>query len=1123
MNVLNYKKIFLWTILSSFILSMFVVFVTPYISDAFKELSFRLLIGFCIFFGTLIIILLILLFRKKETQEMLRERALRSEYKNSIDKKIKNLKQKFNKALKIVKRASLYKFKSRYELPWYLVMGEEKEGKTSLIEYSGLDFPINYEDRFSEDDESFKWYFAEKSIFIDLPGNYIEQTKNPEDPIIWKYFLNFFLKRRWRRPINGIILTISVDSILNKNNNDLENFAKQLRDRFDELSRVFMSSVPIYLIVTKSDKLDGFSEYFNFINQDEKDEIFGITFENENFEKDNINQKFEELVKRLNSSVIDKMHFEWTEKNRGKIFLFTEKTSQLLSKITYFTNVCFSETRYRKPLMLRGIYFTTVEKNYASNEKPKALFIKKLLDDLVFQEAEISKIDENYKNKIKRVKVLSYIASISILVLVSFFMINSFTKVNDSLSNYENKITNLINSKKEISENSSYEDISKVLEQINVLALEESKLKNGSFFNKYIFKFEDNSEEIKKIYINELLTLLLNKNVKQIEKNIVSDLADFSKTWDNTKAYLMLELIEKRDKVFLQNYMKKNWEKEIDNIETQQKLVENWKNLLELGFSSYKINHSLVETSRTRLVELSAEQLTYEDWKSKFNYLNAKSFSFSDILGENISLFSGSEYKIHGLYTKNGYEVVLKEGKIILDEILLNNWVIGKKANLTSQEKDEFYEKIMQFYFSDYRKYWYEALSNLSVVSYNELAELNQQLAILTSPQSPVISILKSLKINTNLYSPTEQIATLIPIENNLVDSISKKISIEKIEELDIVDVKSVKTLREFYRPYHDLLDDNYQPKGTLTSLFNEFNKTYEIMSNINGSVNSEEDAFKIVSSRVHGKLAPMIAQLNLMPIQVKKWYEYIIQGNLGFIAKGAKNYIEGKYRKDVLAFYNERLRGKYPLKKDAQTNVKLDDFNEFFRKDGVLDTFYKQYVSGFIEIDYQKSVAKSRTIDGNRLNFSKSFIASLIKAEQIRKALFKNDGTLGTTLNIKANTLGTNLATVELDYDSNTILYEHGPILTKKIFWPNTSSDSSIKFKLYDLSNKIVVEDYIDNDDWSLFKFIDKNTLSKGENGSLNISYEKYDFKSSFLIGGSIAPLFLDNNGLNFELSKGL
>lgn len=1124
--MINYKKIFLWSIIVSLIVSIFVIFAMPYISDDFKELSFRLLIAFCIFFGTVIIILLILLFRKKETQEMLREKALRSEYKKSIDEKVKNLKQKFNHALKVVKRASVYKFKSQYELPWYLVMGENSEGKTSFIEYSGLDFPINYEDRFTDDEDSFKWYFAEKSIFVDLPGNYIAQTQNPEDPIIWKYFLNFFIKRRWRRPINGIVLSISVDTLINRNNKDLENFAKQLRDRFDELSRAFMSSIPIYLLITKSDKIEGFNEYFNSLSKEEKDEILGVTFVNENLDKNDLTKEFSDLTQRLNSSVIEKMHFEWDEKNRGKIFLFTDKISQLLSKVTYFVDICFSETRYRKPLMLRGVYFTTISKNYGNNEKPKALFVKRLLEDIIFEESEISKIDDNYRKKIKKTQLITYVASILLIGFVSLFMLNSFVGQNDKITNYKNEIQHYVSLKDKLTENSSFEDISAVLSGLKTLKSNEASIEENSLFNKYFFKFESNNENIKKLYYDDLLELLLKKVANQMEVNISSELEDFSKTWDNTKAYLMLELVEKREKKFLKDYMKSSFEKVVLNDNARKNLNEDWENLLDAGFDSYDINKQLVDISRNRLVELSIERLTYEDWKSKFTNLNLKNSSYSDILGEHNSLFSGADYKIQGIFTKDGYNAILKDGKSVLNDILLNNWVIGKRTNLTEKEKDDYYDTIMLYYLSDYRKVWYESLEQLNVVSHNEILELNEQLAILTAPNSPVINILKYLKLNTELFSPTEKMQEKINIptsEKSILSSVTNNLPIEKIEEFDIVDVKSVKALREFFSPYHDLLDESNQPRGPLTSLFNEFNKTYEVMSSINGAVNSDYDSFKIISNRVHGKVAPMIAQLNLVPIQVKKWYGNIIQGNLGYIAKGAKSYIVNKYKKDVLVFYNERLKNRYPLIKESNSDVKLDDFNEFFRKDGILDSFYKNYVSGFIEIDYQSGKVKPRSVDGNKMNFSKEFVTSLIKAEKIRKAMFRNDGSLGFSLNIKANTLSANLATSELQYDASTVLYEHGPILTKKVYWPNNSSNSSVLFKLSDLTNKVVVEDYIDNNDWSIFKYIDKNSISKGENGTLHITYKKSDYSSSYLIDSPFSQLFLNGGGLTFNLANSL
>ena len=74
-------------------------------------------------------------------------------------------------------------------------------------------------------------------------------------------------EKAWKRPINGIILSISVDTLLSKNNKQLEYLAKNFRDRFDELSKAFMSSIPIYLVITKSDKIDGFKEYFSSLNQ----------------------------------------------------------------------------------------------------------------------------------------------------------------------------------------------------------------------------------------------------------------------------------------------------------------------------------------------------------------------------------------------------------------------------------------------------------------------------------------------------------------------------------------------------------------------------------------------------------------------------------------------------------------------------------------------------------------------------------------------------------------------------------------------------------------------------------------------------------------------------------------
>lgn len=195
-----FKTVSFWVIFIAFILSLLVIFLSPYLFESFKDLNFRLLIAFSIFFSSIIIILLTILFKKDETQEKIKEKKeqleLEKEYRKVIKEKIKELRTKFKEAIKIIKKSSLYKNKRKanYELPWYLVVGDKNEGKTTLLESSGLSFPLNvdYSDNQVVEEaqtNSFQWYFAEHSVFIDMPGNYIEQKQNPEDPIIWKEFL----------------------------------------------------------------------------------------------------------------------------------------------------------------------------------------------------------------------------------------------------------------------------------------------------------------------------------------------------------------------------------------------------------------------------------------------------------------------------------------------------------------------------------------------------------------------------------------------------------------------------------------------------------------------------------------------------------------------------------------------------------------------------------------------------------------------------------------------------------------------------------------------------------------------------------------------------------------------
>lgn len=1155
-----FKSLNFWLLSIAFIFSLFVIFVTPYFLESFKELNFRLLISFSIFFGTLIIILLVLLFKKEETKEIIKEkkeqRELEEEHKKVIKEKTKDLRSKFLEAIKIVKKSSLYKSKrkAKYELPWYLVIGDKKEGKTTLLESSGLEFPlnVNYDNKVIVEEDStrnFQWYFAEHSVFIDMPGNYIELNENPEDPIIWKAFLNLFTKKRWRRPINGIILTLSVDTLAEKTEKELEQYAKDLRDRFDELSKAFMSSIPIYLIVTKSDKIEGFNEYFSALTEDEKNEILGITFDSENKSIDTsiIKPHLEDLLKRLNSSVLDRMHYEWEEDYRAKIFMFGENFSDLFEKANLFIDICFSQTRYRKPLMLRGVYFTSIPSSVDSqnallpadklelSRDNKGLFIKKLLNDIIFPESEIIKMDDNYKKKIKRNQVISYSFSFLIVTFFSIFIIGDFIKHNDTLNKIEKSYEIYSSKKNKILPSDDFEVVAKTLNDLERIKQFNEKNTSDDFWRLLFYKTNERKTKIDELYYNDLKSLLLPRIAHHIEKQMRRDVKSFDKTWDNTKAYVMLENLKRRDTNYLTNHMAKAWEKLFHNTpELQNSLNYHWNKLLTYGFEPYTLNKPTLKTARNRLTKLGSEALTYRTLKAKMKEMNLKDFMFSQVLGSNISSFKGNNYVISGTFTKAGYSIMIKDGLKLTEEILLNNWVIGKRTDLTLVEINNNYKKILSFYFSDYKRYWNIALSRLEIPNYTTISSLTNQLSILSAADSPIISVLRALKEHTELYTPAEQLKKRSKKDSNITNAvvatvapgqIGRALAKKALNSVDTtIDNTSVKNLRNFFKEYNSLLDENEEVSNLLKNAISKLNKTYQTMTLLNGAVTPNHDAFRLVTDRITGKSQPVVVPLSSLPIHVKKWYRQVLVLNWRVILKNAKSYINTKYKEEVVSYYKERIRNKYPVSTKEDSNyIKLEDFSEFFKKDGVLDSFHKRYVSNFVEINSTANSYRLRIIDGSALNIQKSYMQAVINAYKLKKVFFKNNGELGFAVSIKPHVLGSNLATMELSYDDNSILYEHGPIKSRRINWPPPTLSTVVKFDLYDLSSNSVVDIYLDNE-WGLFKLFDKFNKQSSSSRSLILKYEKADYEGSFYLKGPVTSVLKKHNALSsFYLSESL
>ena len=247
-------------------------------------LNTRLLIILVIvFFGVFLVLLKQLkankgasqLERSIKNQAEEQKQSLRPEKRGEIDE----LKNQLLAAIESLKKTRLGKGRSGraalYALPWYMFVGPPAAGKTTAIVNSGLEFPYGNDIKGIGGTRNCDWFFSSSAIILDTAGRYITEDDDREE---WLAFLEILRKYRPKRPINGVVVGMSVTDILKENQEGLEWHAGNIRRRIDELIQKLGVRFPVYLMITKCDLLQGFVELFESLGRKEREQVWGFTF-----------------------------------------------------------------------------------------------------------------------------------------------------------------------------------------------------------------------------------------------------------------------------------------------------------------------------------------------------------------------------------------------------------------------------------------------------------------------------------------------------------------------------------------------------------------------------------------------------------------------------------------------------------------------------------------------------------------------------------------------------------------------------------------------------------------------------------------------------------------------------
>ena len=286
----------------------------------------------------------------------------------------------FCEALRTRGGARLRNRRHLYEQPWYLVLGEPGSGRFGALANSGMEFvldagslervPGSVPGRGGE----CGWWVADDAVFVVAPAEFVTEP-GPTQAAEWNDLLDCLKSARRRHPLSGIILAIPATRMAREA--VALDVATRMRERVQEAMAHFSMVLPIYVLVTKCDRIAGFSEYFADLDAEDRARPLGVTlppgrprpafgrvrgtdaFAAGASAVTAYAERHREFIASLASWTPARLEAERQADRRRRIFAFPQQMQALGVPLEAIVRCIFGPSRFRLAPQFRGVYFVS--------------------------------------------------------------------------------------------------------------------------------------------------------------------------------------------------------------------------------------------------------------------------------------------------------------------------------------------------------------------------------------------------------------------------------------------------------------------------------------------------------------------------------------------------------------------------------------------------------------------------------------------------------------------------------------------------------------------------------------------------------------------------------------------
>lgn len=949
---------------------------------------------------------------------------------------VEQLQKQLDAAIQTLKQSKLGRGRrgtsALYALPWYLFIGPPAAGKTTAIANSGLNFPIGTNRlRGVGGTRNCDWFFSDSAILLDTAGRYMTEVEDSDE---WYTFLDTLKAHRRERPINGVIVGISIADLAGATPEEIEWHAENIRKRIDELIKRLGIRFPVYLLFTKCDLLQGFVEFFGDMSRKEREQIWGVTLDRDQQNSTQLRfifeQEFQRMVDTLMNLRASYLSRSMKREDRQKVYVFPLEFASIKENLAYFAERLFQLNPYQESPIFRGFYFTSgtqegipldrviqsiaqqfdlppeMSGGFSPEMETKSYFIKDVFTDVIIPDQYMVSQTSRAATRWRLAQAGVTVASIAVLGLFLLAATWSFMGSKRSLNRVLD--TSQVVAAVRWTDPEEVEDAFRRLELMRqeMIALEDPPVRLGLNRNDvvrdparhfYLTKLREYVEGYPYRVLQELLT--------RIDSQSVGEVTEKQSLFYDLMAYLLLtsetgKLQDESNRAFLrrrlseltaetlqarsENQLSLDLEREI--LVQDSVFVEGLYRAEIAGFSP---NDGLVTRVRSVI----------QDRPDQYNLIIRRALddlgtvSIGDLLdGRNANLFDPSA-EVPRIFTRDeGYQYF--EQQLSQESELPNlDWVLGIEtqadgSGLTMEEV----EALRGQYFRDYVRAWQRFLGEVQYRPPQDLRDAVEFFTRLSDPQeSPILFLLANVSYHTR-FEPEDSAAASEGLTGGIQGARNAARRANPMGRSGQAD--SAYPVDAAFRWLH-ALNPMYAVSGgapELSRALADLGEITGVLESISGGgAEAAEYARKVLmenGAELERAVRRMAEGLRMERSLVNRLFQQPVYMAWGHIIAETQTYYNRRWHEEVYEPFQRRLANRYPFRSGAEEEVALRDFEEFFTRetrDGIVAAFEEE-LSPFL-----LPGKRPRTWNDRGLRLS-GLVDVLEDAERVREGLFEGE-----------------------------------------------------------------------------------------------------------------------------------